>query len=285
MVRPTSAMTARSGPGRPRLLGADRLAERGALAGVLHAQVQARLDAADGERGDGDAAVVERGQELGVPPTAVAEQVVGGTGRPAGSAGGCRRCASRACRTAPRREAGRARGHHDRADLRTSALVRAGARGDRDERGDLAAGVGDELLGAVDDPLVPVELGAGAGGPRVRAAPGSVSPKPARRRPATRSGSQRCFCSSVPKVRIGLMPRPTPASSVMPMDWSTRPSSSIATHRLVKSPPDPRAPRARGQPEQAHRAHLLHDVDREVVRLVPRRDVGATSPSAKSRTA
>ena len=33
------------------------------------------------------------------------------------------------------------------------------------------------------------------------------------------------------------MPRPTPAESVMPIDWSTRPSSSIAMHRLVNTPP------------------------------------------------
>ena len=44
--------------------------------------------------------------------------------------------------------------------------------------------------------------------PASEPAPGSVSPKPARVRPATRSGSHCCFCSSVPKVRIGLMPRP-----------------------------------------------------------------------------
>ena len=35
------------------------------------------------------------------------------------------------------------------------------------------------------------------------------------------------------------MPRPTAASSVIPIDWSTRPISSIATHRLVKSPSAP----------------------------------------------
>ena len=68
---------------------------------------------------------------------------------------------------------------------------------------------------------------------------GSVSPNPASFWPATRSGSQVAFCSSVPKVRIGLIPSPTAASSVMPIDWSTREISSIATHRLVKSPPAP----------------------------------------------
>ena len=69
--------------------------------------------------------------------------------------------------------------------------------------------------------------------------PGSVSPNAASEWPDTRSGSHRSFCSSVPKVRIGLMPRPTAASRVMPIDWSTRPSSSIATQRLVKSPSAP----------------------------------------------
>ncbi len=66
-------------------------------------------------------------------------------------------------------------------------------------------------------------------------ASGSVRPKAASARPATRSGSQRSFWSGVPKVRIGLIPRPTPADRVMPIDWSTRPSSSMATQRLVKS--------------------------------------------------
>jgi hypothetical protein len=42
------------------------------------------------------------------------------------------------------------------------------------------------------------------------------------------------------------MPRPTAASSVMPIDWSTRPISSIATHRLVKSPSAPAPPYSSG---------------------------------------
>ena len=76
------------------------------------------------------------------------------------------------------------------------------------------------------------------------------------------------------------MPSPTAASSVMPIDWSTRPISSIATQRLVKSPSSPRAAvlLGRGEPEQPELAHLLHHVDREVVVAVPlrgvRRDLG-----------
>jgi len=42
------------------------------------------------------------------------------------------------------------------------------------------------------------------------------------------------------------MPRPTPACRVMPIDWSTRPSSSMATHRLVKSPSSPAPPYSSG---------------------------------------
>ena len=38
------------------------------------------------------------------------------------------------------------------------------------------------------------------------------------------------------------MPRPTAASSVMPIDWSTRPISSMARHRLVKPPSSPARP-------------------------------------------
>ena len=77
------------------------------------------------------------------------------------------------------------------------------------------------------------------------------------------------------------MPRPTAASSVMPIDWSTRPISSIARQRLVKPPSSPAGAAVllgRGEPEQPEGAHLLHDVDREVVVAVPlrgvRRDLG-----------
>ena len=49
-------------------------------------------------------------------------------------------------------------------------------------------------------------------------ASGSVRPKAPRARPAQRSGNQRCFCSSVPNEKIGLAPRPTPASSVIAIE-------------------------------------------------------------------
>ena len=74
------------------------------------------------------------------------------------------------------------------------------------------------------------------------------------------------------------MPSPTAASSVMPIDWSTRPISSIARQRLVKPPSSPASPAppyssGRGEPHQPELAHLLHDVDREVVVAVPLRGV------------
>ena len=65
------------------------------------------------------------------------------------------------------------------------------------------------------------------------------------------------------------MPSPTAASRVIPIDWSTRPISSIATHTLVKSPSRAAVLLGRGEPEQPELTHLLHDVDREVVLAVP----------------
>ena len=74
------------------------------------------------------------------------------------------------------------------------------------------------------------------------------------------------------------MPRPTPAESVMPIDWSTRPSSSIAMHRLVNAPPSASSsepPNASGttRPKRPELAHARHEVGREVVVTVPLGDV------------
>ena len=85
-----------------------------------------------------------------------------------------------------------------------------------------------------------VEAGPGARPAGVAAGVGLGQPERRRAlRPAHRSGSQRSCCSGVPNLWIGLAPRPTPASSVMAIDWSTRASSSIATHSPVRSPPPP----------------------------------------------
>ena len=61
------------------------------------------------------------------------------------------------------RVAGGAVRDDDVRDLEPAVVVLAGDGGDRDAAGDVGARVGDELLGAVDDPLVAVELGPGLG--------------------------------------------------------------------------------------------------------------------------
>ena len=113
--------------------------------------------------------------------------------------------------------------------------------------------------------------------------PGLGQPEAGQRAAGDQVGQPGLFCSSVPKVRTGLMPSPTPASRVMPSDWSTRPISSIATHRLVKSPSGAAELLRGGEPEQAEVAHLLHDVGREVVLAVPLRPRAGRSPSRRSR--
>ena len=110
---------------------------------------------------------------------------------------------------------------------------------------------------------------------RVRVAPasepasGSVRPKAPSARPATRSGSHRAFCSSVPNRWMGLAPSDTPASRVMASEASTRAISSIARHRVSEA--GPRAPvlLGEGEPEEAQVAHLPHHFDREVMVPVP----------------
>ena len=57
-------------------------------------------------------------------------------------------------------------------------------------------------------------------------ASGSVSPKAASARPLHRSGRRRSFCSSLPKSRIGDVPREVCAATVTPSEESTRVSSS-----------------------------------------------------------
>ena len=116
--------------------------------------------------------------------------------------------------------------------------------------------------------------------PASEPAPGSVRPKPASARPATRSGSHCSFCSSVPKVRIGLMPSPTRRLEgdahrlVDPADLLDRDAEAGEVAVLARAAVLLR----RGQADQPELAHLLHHVDREVVVAVPlrgvRRDLG-----------
>ncbi len=57
---------------------------------------------------------------------------------------------------------------------------------------------------------------------------GSVIAKPDRISPSSSGASQRCFCSSVPKPRIGLPTRPLETETIPRTEESARPSSSIA---------------------------------------------------------
>ena len=94
---------------------------------------------------------------------------------------------------------------------------------------------------------------------RVRLAPaslpasGSVSPNPASVRPAQRSGNHRWRCSSVPYAAIGAAPSPTAASRVIAIDESTRATSSMATHSVVKSAPEPPYSTGNGSPNRPSR--------------------------------
>ena len=266
--------------GQP-LLAPDRDTEGLPLPGVLQAQVETGLDAADRERGDGDPAVVEGGEELRVAAAPVTEQVglgdvhavegqrvrVGGV--PAelvvGLLGG---------------EAGGAAGHDDRRDLRPllaggRARRDPGARGHRDQAGDLGAGVGDELLGAVDDPLAVDQLG-----PRLR-----------RARVGARAGlgeaeaGQRVAGDQVGQPGVLLLLRAVGQDRV---DAQADRGLEGDAHRLVDAADlldrDAQAGEVavlagaavllgRGEAEEPEPAHLLHHVHREVVVAVPLRGV------------
>ena len=206
----------------------------------------------DGQGGDGDAAVVEDGQEVGEAPAPLAEEVLGGDpavgeGQPVGVRGVPAHLPVGRLHLEAR-GAGR---DDDGADLGL-----AGCRGSvraviGDDRRDVGAGVGDERLLAVDDPLVGglVEHGAGAGAAGVAAGLGLRSGRS--RRGSVRRTGRAASAASAPRcrtVKIGLAPRPTPASRVIATDWSTRASSSMAMHSVVKSAPEPPYSSGKGRP-------------------------------------
>ena len=83
---------------------------------------------------------------------------------------------------------------------------------------------------------------------------------------------------------MGLAPRPTPASSVMAIDESTRPSSSMAMHNVVNSAPEPPYSSGNGRPNRPS-SPIASTVS--TGKMCSRSHVsawGATSLSAKSRT-
>ena len=148
-----------------------RLAEGLALAGVAGALVDAALAQAGGQGGHGDPALLQGAQEVAEAGAALAQgvghrhparledQLAGVGGVPADLPVG-------AADPVP----GGAGGHDDVGDLVAAVRSLAGHRGDGDQGGAVQAGVGDERLGAVDDPLVAVQGGPGGQRARVRAA-------------------------------------------------------------------------------------------------------------------
>src|SRR5215207_3312038 len=140
--------------GLDRLVLGDRLAEGDPLLGVAQSLVQSPLGEAEAHGGDTDATAVERLQELAeaLAPssqqplllhTTIAERQRPGVGRvPAHLAIGLADLVTR-----------RPVRHHDVRDL-----VIPGAGSDRDQTRDVSPGIGDELLGPVDDPLAILEL-------------------------------------------------------------------------------------------------------------------------------
>src|SRR6476469_9549443 len=144
-----------------RLGVADRVPAGLPLVRVPHTLVHATLCQPDGDGRDRDPALVQDGQELGVAPATLAEQVLHRDSTVRKGQFMCVRAVPADLGVALRhREAGRAARHDDRGDLLVPVVGTAGDGGRGGKAGDPRAGVGDERLGAVDDPLaVPLDGG------------------------------------------------------------------------------------------------------------------------------
>ena len=145
----------------------------------------------------------------------------------------------------------------------------AGARGDGDQAGELGAGVGDELLRAVDDPLAADELGLGPRGARVGAGAGLGQPEARELLARDQVGQPGLLLlvGAVAQDRVdaeadGGLER-DPHRLVDPADLLDRDAQAgeVAVRAAVLL--------GGGEPEQAELPHLAHDVDREVVLAVP----------------
>ena len=223
------------------LLATDRATEGRALPGVLDAQIEACLDTPDGQRRDGDAPVVQDGEELGVAPSALPQQMISrNTDTLERQRMRVRDVPSELVVRRLDDEARRAGRDRDRADFGVTVLARAGARRHGDQRRDLGARVGDELLRAVNDPMVAVQNGLGPRRAGIRARARLGQPEPGERTAGDQIRQPTILLLGGAELedRVDAEAR-LPASRVMPIAWSTRPSSSMATHRLVKSPPAP----------------------------------------------
>ena len=243
----------------------DRLAERLALLRVRQRLVQRALREADAHRRDADAPDVEDVQELLEAVAARAEQVllrhpaVLERQRPR-----VRRVPAHLAVRLALLVAGRAVLDDEVRDL---AVARP--RGDRDVAGELGARVGDELLGAVDDPLAALE--------RRPACARCRRPSPPRARSArTRRacGPRRGPAGSAPSARrsrrgrSAACPSDVCAHIVIATDESTRVSSSTASAYCSDVPPAPPTSSGNGIPIQPELAHLADDVGGERLRAV-----------------
>ncbi len=238
--------------------------------------LEARLHDADRERGDRDPSIVEDREELCEPSPPLTEEV--GLGHAASAERQPVRVGRVPAHLPVRRhhgEAGRARGHDDRRDL-----TRAGPGRHRDDRCDRRARVGDELLLAVDDPLVGrvVERRRRACAAGVAAGVGLGEAEPADAAPRAEIGQP--LLSLVlgaeledrvrPEADAGLdrdRHRLVHAAELFEGDAERR---EVGTTAAVLGRKD--------QAEEAEVTHREHGVDRKLVRAIPgldvRRDLG-----------
>ena len=166
--------------------------------------------------------------------------------------------------------------HHDRRDLRRAVLVRAGARGHGDDGGDVGAGVRDEGLGAVDDPLVAVADGSRAGRTGVGAGLGLGEAEAGEGAAGDEVGQEALLLllGAVGEDRVDAeadarrqrdADRLVDAAELLDGDAEAREVAGLARAAVLLR---------HDEAEQPEVAHLRHEVGREVGGGVPLGDVG-----------
>ena len=257
----------------------DRLAELLALLGVVEGEVEHGLGEAERQRGDGDAADLERPQELAEAEVRVADEVLVGDPHVVEvQLAGVEALPPDAPHLRAHREPGRVLLDDE---AWRSFVPGAGEQGDAE--GHVGAGVGDERLAAVDQPAAVAPLGPGADAPGVGAGVGLGEAEGAER-PA-----------------LGQRPQPALALLVVAeQEQRQRADRDVRLprggHRLVgeadllhggdeadRGHADAAPLLGDEHAEQAELAHLAEQVGR-AARLLPRRGArGAISFWAKSR--
>ena len=158
---------------------ADRLAELVALAGVVERHVEHRLGEAQRQRGDRDAADLERAEELAEAELGVTDEMV--VGHPHVVEEQLARVEALPTdppHLRPHREPGRVLLDDEAGELRARATIAGlGAGQQRDAERHVGAGVGDERLAAVDQPAAVLALGPGGDAAHVGAGVGLGQPE------------------------------------------------------------------------------------------------------------